>query len=182
MPKTKTEKPISKALKTKKPSKKKKRSPKAKVYRFKYNNENFSLSILQHKFCELYLTLKLNASECIVEAGYNVKNDNGSYNMNLARMMGSENLSKPNIRAYIARSMDLVDLSKESLKREHAKLILQDYDLPSKARGIDMHYKKIGDYAPIKSTVTIKSKIKDLSDDELEVALDSGALPNEFNE
>lgn len=184
MPRKKTEKPILKANKASKKSKnpkKKKSVQRAKIYHFVYKSKQFKLSIKQKLFCDHYLTMRLNAAESVIEAGYDVKNKNGVPNLNLARSIGSENLSKPNIAAYINRELDLVNLDEHSLKREHAKIILQDYDLPTKARGIDMHYKKFGLYAESRTNITVNSKLNNLTNQELLDIIKSGKAPEDFN-
>ena len=128
----------------------KKRSPKGSVFSFEYAGVKYNLSARQLKFCEAYLTMQHSAAACIVEAGYKVLGERGGVNWNLARVMGSENLSKPNIKAYINKAFDDIGLSSEAIRREHAKIIFQDYDLSAKARGLDMYYKKSGEYAPDK--------------------------------
>lgn len=78
------------------------------------------LTAKQFAFCEAYLET-LNATEAAQRAGYQAK-DNGTL-----RSIGSENLTKPNIKAYIeARLQELTMPADEVLLR-----------LTQQARGID---------------------------------------------
>lgn len=54
-----------------------------------------ALTAKQQRFCDEYL-IDLNATQAAIRAGYSVKN---------ARNIASENLAKPNIRAYIDERM-----------------------------------------------------------------------------
>ena len=54
------------------------------------------LTAKQQRFCDEYL-IDLNATQAAIRAGYSSKN---------ARNIASENLAKPNIKAYIADRMD----------------------------------------------------------------------------
>lgn len=58
------------------------------------NKEN-KLTAKQQRFCDEYL-IDLNATQAAIRAGYSKKN---------ARNIASENLAKPNIRAYIDKRM-----------------------------------------------------------------------------
>jgi phage terminase small subunit len=79
-----------------------------------------SLNERQSKFCREYVRL-LNATQAAIEAGYSEKT---------ARQMGSENLSKPDIRAEIDKLMaEQSMLSSEVLLRltKHAQLDMTQY-------------------------------------------------------
>lgn len=72
--------------------------------------ENKKLTPKQLSFCEHYLSNGLNATAACVSAGYSEKT---------ATEIGSENLTKPNIQAYIqskqAETSKKLEVTKESL-------------------------------------------------------------------
>lgn len=137
----------------------KKRAPKASIYDFEYQDKKYSLTPQQYKFCEAYLGFQKTVAQCVVEADYNVYGPKGGINWNLARVIGGENLLKPSVRAYINKAIDDIGLTKEVVKREHAKMIFQDFDLAAKGKGIDMLYKKTGEYAPEKRQYSMDEEI-----------------------
>lgn len=137
----------------------KKRSPKRSIHDFEYQDKEYSLTPKQYEFCEAYLTFNKTVAQCVIDAGYNVYGPKGGINFNLARSIGGENLTKPNVKAYINKAIDDIGLTKEVVTREHAKMILQDVDLAAKGKGIDMHYKKTGEYAPEKRQYSMDEEI-----------------------
>jgi hypothetical protein len=137
----------------------KKKGPRGSILDFEYKGQKYSLTEQQYLFCEAYLTFQKTAAQSIVDSGYNVYGEKGGINWNLARKMGSENLSKGNIRAYVNNAIDIIGLSDDVIRREHAKLILQSTDLAAKSRGLDMYYKKTGEYAPEKQEHSMDKEI-----------------------
>jgi phage terminase small subunit len=78
--------------------------------------DNDGLTDKQRRFCNEYL-IDWNATQAAIRAGYSEKT---------AQMIGSENLSKPIIQAYIEIAKDKIEerlgLSKDKILKEHAKL------------------------------------------------------------
>lgn len=105
----------------------------------------------EKSFCEHYCNLGYTAVEAIYASGYKPKNRNTAYSM------ASENLRKPKIRTYISeiyRNFKFVD---EEVMHELWYLIKQHHDLPSKARAIDIYFKKRGGYIQDKPENTIQT-------------------------
>jgi len=105
------------------------------------------LTLKQRLFCKYYLDGSGNATEAVIKAGYNVSKKKGKPDRMLARNIASENLAKLGIKEYIRKRLDTIGLNDENVMRQHAFLINQFSDLPSKIRAIDMYYKKTGQYA-----------------------------------
>lgn len=102
---------------------------------------SYKLSEKEKKFCEIYCQFGVSGVEAIYEAGYSPKDKKTAYSM------ASENLRKPKILAYIEQLYKEYKFTDEDVMREHLYLIKQHYDLSSKARAIDMYYKKRGFYS-----------------------------------
>ena len=147
MPKTEKPKAAKAKSKTKaKPKKKPSKINKRNRGFFKFidlDGNNCSLTIKQKLFTEKYFELR-HATKAAIEAGYSEKT---------AYKIGSENLIKPQIRAYLAYLLDLNGFNDRSVYREHLYLINQDKDLTNKKGAIDMFYKLKGNYAPEETKV-----------------------------
>jgi hypothetical protein len=107
------------------------------------NNVNHQLTEKEKKFCEIYCQYGVSGIEAVREAGYKAITNNTAYSI------ASENLRKPKIIAYINTLYKDYKFTDEDVMREHLYLIKQHHDMPSKARGIDMYYKKKGLYSAV---------------------------------
>lgn len=121
---------------------------KHKVFTFTENKITFQLTEKEKKFCEIYCLYGVKGVDAVTQAGYRVSSKNTAYNI------ASENLRKPKIMAYIKSLYKEHNFTDEDVMREHLFLINQNHDLPSKARAIDMYYKKKGLYSPEKQDIT----------------------------
>lgn len=108
------------------------------------NSITCHLTEKEKKFCEIYSRFGVSGIEAVIQAGYKVSTKNTAYNI------ASENLRKPKIMAYINTLYKEYKFTDEDVMREHLYLIKQHHDMSSKARGIDMYYKKKGLYSPEK--------------------------------
>lgn len=140
----------------------KKQAPKAKVYSFiGTDGKEYSLTPLQFKFVDAMLGLDKTGFEAVIEAGYNVFNDEGKINKNLCWSIATENLSKPAILEYLRTELQSVKMTKESMMIEMSFLAFQRFDLKTKAKAIDMFWKMIGEYAPEKHEHKLDAEIKE---------------------
>lgn len=163
----KTEKPKAG---TKQAKKRKKTSPKKKTLakkskpktasrakRYSYihpvTQKEISLTELQYNFVMEYLSsMGQNRADCVVNAGYDVfyrdkkGNKTNNVNYNLARSIASENLTKPNITAYITLKMADFGWNDENVELQHLGLINQFDHIPTKQRAIADWYKLKGKY------------------------------------
>lgn len=121
------------------------------------------LTLKQKLFCQYYIESFGNGTKAVIKAGYNTTKKNGVSDRNLAKSIASENLTKPDIWAYIKNLLEKSGLSDENVAIQHLFLINQNTDLSVKARAIDIYYKRYGKYAPDKL---------DVSSQKLEEALD----------
>lgn len=131
------------------------------------NNITFKLTEKEKKFCEIYSQFGVSGAEAVQQAGYGVTTRNTAYNI------ASENLTKPKILAYINTLYKEYKFTDEEVMREHRYLIKQHHDLSSKARAIDMYYKKNGAYSPEKQDITTHRPFAECSDEELEEMIKS---------
>lgn len=122
----------------------------------------------ERAFCEYYCNLGCTAVEAIYEAGFKPKDRKTAYSM------GSEYLRKPKILAYINQIFKNFQFSDEEIMHEHWYLIKQHRDLPSKARAIDMYYKKNGMYIQEKPVIPEHRPYEEYSDEELDQMLREG--------
>lgn len=153
---------------------------KKKLYSFiAEDGKEYSLTAMEKVFCELYLELQGNGTEAIIGAGYNVKNSRGEENRNLAKGMASEYLTKPNIFAYVTYLLTRYGFDSESVEKQHLFLINQFGDLSAKAKGIDMFYKVKGKYPKDQLEISLISKYKDASDEELKEILEGQVVKDE---
>lgn len=111
------------------------------------NGIEYTLRFKQKLFCEGYLKHKGNGVDAIIYAGYDVRKRDKEgnpidnvFNRKLARVIASENLTKPNIIAYIQTLYERYGFTDEAVEREHLFLINQHEDLKTKAKAIDMYY------------------------------------------
>ncbi len=180
MTKRKTEKPISKASKTKKLAKNKHKAVKSKVFSFTdLKGKKHRLTQKQKLFCEIMATLSTNGGNAVIDAGYNVTKPNKTIDIKMAWVISSQNLRKLNINAYIDLLLKDLNIDDTVADREHAYILRQRDDLTNKRGAIDMYYKLKGRYAPIQSTVTVKTKLEDLTPNELEQVILTGKMPSE---
>lgn len=112
------------------------------------DGKQYTLTLRQQLFCEKYLEFRGNGVQAIFESGYKVKN------ARVAAAIASENLTKPNIIAYVNSQLEKYGFNDDNVTREHLFLINQYSDLQAKNKAVDMYYKLKGTYAPEK-TVTV---------------------------
>ena len=137
-----------------------KKVTRAKVFTFKgADGVQYSLTLQQKLFCELFCDLSMNGAKAIVEAGYSVTNKYGVINWKLAVVMARENLLKPSMAAYVTILLDRYGLTDDNLDKQAMGVANQWGDLSAKVRAIDVLYKKRGLYAPDKHTVTLDAEI-----------------------
>ncbi len=137
---------------------------------FKYkaqDGQEYALNLQQKKFAELYLELQGNGTEAAIEAGYNVYNNRGEINRNLAKSIASENLTKPHVYHYITILLTREGFNSENVDKQHLFLINQFGDLSAKSKGIDMYNRLRGRYPKDQLEVSIITKYQNASDEEL---------------
>lgn len=115
----------------------------AKGFNFKSpDKKTYKLTEKEKAFCEIYANFGVSGIEAAKLAGYKANNANTFYSI------ASENLRKPKIMDYIAELYKEFKFTDEEVMREHLYLLKQHSSLSSKARAIDMYYKKRGLYSP----------------------------------
>ncbi len=137
-----------------------KKTPKKKAYLFTYDKKQYSLTVMQKKFCDAYLRVGVKGYEAVVAGGYSVLDKEGKIKMNDACVQASKNLRKANIRAYFAKHMDHIGLNDLSVNKAHAELINSDSG-SDKRGGVDMYYKLTGKYSADKIEHTVNKDLKD---------------------
>lgn len=115
------------------------------------DGKQYKLLFKQKMFCLYYLEFSGNGTQAAIEAGYNVYTAHGNISYRLAASIASENLTKPNIMAFIDMKLKEYGFDDENVRKHHLFLINQFADLSSKSKGIDMYYKLKGDYASDKN-------------------------------
>lgn len=123
-----------------------------------------SLTLKQKRFCDFYLTGNGNATDAVINAGYNVKQKNGKPDRMVARNIASENLAKLGILAYINERLEAVGLNNAVVLKHHSFLVNQFADLSVKAKAIDMYYKKVGAYKTDKAEIGANEKLEEFLD------------------
>lgn len=138
------------------------------------DGKKYSLTLRQKHFAESYLVLGGNGAQAIIDSGYDVNFkdkhgvDTGNPNYKLAAVMASENLIKPNISAFLTFSLEKYGFTENNVEKQHLFLLNQYSDLRTKAKAIDMFYKRQGSYAPEKKALTDtdgKDLLKGVPDD-----------------
>lgn len=104
------------------------------------------LTIKQKLFCRHYVETLGNGTEAVLRAGYKLSKKSGRPDKNLAKSIASENLTKPDILAYINSLIEKAGLNDENVATQHWFLVNQNADLSVKTRAIDMYYKLKGKY------------------------------------
>lgn len=139
-----------------------------KLYRFTISNgEQFQMSYRQKQFCDSYLKSKGDSIGAVITAGYNIEK-NGGPDRRLASSIASENLTKPNICAYLNLKLKESGLDDEFVDKQLLFLINQYSDLRVKLSAVDTYYKLKGKYAPKKVDINSqRSDLKEMSDEEL---------------
>jgi len=141
------------------------KAPKGGVFSFvDLEGTEHTLTQLEYKFADLCVGLDKTPFQCVIEAGYNVYDDEGKINKGLTWSMASENLSKPKIRAYINKQLSSIKLTKEVVMLELAQLLVQKIDNKSKTKAMDMYFKLTGEYAPEKHEHKMDQEIKEALD------------------
>lgn len=100
------------------------------------------LTLKQKKFIASYLETG-NATEAAMRA-YKPKN------RATARAIGSENLTKPSIRAYLEKRISAMGISEKEIAEIHRRNLEQAENISASNAALDMYYKLRGDYAPEK--------------------------------
>ena len=106
------------------------------------DNKNYRLSTKEKMFCEAYLEFGASGIDAVYKAGYKPKN------AMVAGAMAYEYLKKPQIFNYINLKLEEYGFSDDSVEKQHLFLLNQDADLKSKAKAIEMFYRKRGKYQP----------------------------------
>jgi len=106
------------------------------------------LTLKQRLFCRYYLETIGNGTEAVIKAGYKVKHKNNQPDRILAKSIASENLTKPDISAYINLQLKQTGFNDTSVLLHHLSLINQNTNLHAKNKAIDMYYKVKGKYSP----------------------------------
>ena len=107
---------------------------------------NSKLSLKQQLFCQAYVDTLGNGTEAVIRAGYVVNKKDGHPDRNVAKSLASENLTKPDILAYINILLEKAGLNDQNVAAQHWFLVNQNADLSVKAKAIDMYYKLKGKY------------------------------------
>lgn len=137
-------------------------------FKFKgLDNKDYSLTLQQKLFCELYLEYSGNGVEAIIGAGYDVDfksrgKSTGVPNRRLAAVIASENLTKPNIIAYVDLKLEEYGFTDDNVKKQHLFTLNQFSDLTAKNKAIDMFYKLKGKYAAEKVEHDVSDNLRDL--------------------
>ncbi|MCL4384182.1 terminase small subunit [Patescibacteria group bacterium] len=124
--------------------------------------KNYELNLKQKLFCDGYLKTKGDSISAVEGAGYKV---NG--NRKLASSIASENLTKPNICAYLNLKLKEYGFDDGFVEKQLLFLINQFSNLRVKLSAIDTYYKLKGKYAPNKLDINRRDGLDDLSDEEL---------------
>lgn len=122
------------------------------------------LTMKQKLFGEYYLEFRGNATKAAREAGYSARN------YKVLQRMGSENLSKPLVKAYIRYLLKDEGLNDEYVDRELLVAIRQDTQISGKVQGIKEYNKIRGRYSPEERETTHKF---DLTDEQLDALIDA---------
>jgi phage terminase small subunit len=140
---------------------------KPKVFTFTTaNNVSYDLTEKEKKFCEIYCEFGVSGVDAVYQAGYNPAKADTAYSI------ASENLRKPKVLAYIGSLYKEFKFTDEDVMREHRYLIMQHYDLSTKARAIDLYYKKSGAYSQGKQETPAPRPYDEWSDEELQAKID----------
>lgn len=140
-------------------------------YSFRFGNGHlYKISIKEKRFCELYLQLNGNGAKAAFEI-YDCKN------VRVAAAVASENLTKPNIIAYINLKLEENGFNDENVKKQHLFMLNQFSDLSAKNKAIETYYKITGKYKEPKVEVNIW---KDWTTEELQRYAVEGIVPERF--
>ncbi len=124
------------------------------------DGKEYTLTPQQKAFCEFFCQFSMNGVDAIIEAGYNVRNKRGGFNLPLAAKIASENLKKGNICRYIDTILAKYGLADDHADKQLAAVINQWDDLGAKVRALDILYKKKGAYAPEKFEHGVSSELQ----------------------
>ena len=91
----------------------------------------------------------LNPTEA-VRRTYNLGSLGGKDTENTARMIASDNLTKPNIIQELKERMEKRGLTLDKITQVHKRNAVQSENLPASNTAVDMYYKIHGAYAPEK--------------------------------
>ncbi len=108
----------------------------------------------------------MSGGQAAIEAGYDCKNSRGDINMNIARSIASENLTKPNICQYVATMIDDAGLNDNVIDKHLLFNVTQFSDLKAKNSAIDIYNKmkrRYGDSALPSITAPKTEKEKELT-------------------
>lgn len=131
------------------------------VFHFTFEDKSYSLTHIQKLFCDLYLNPNLEVIDVVKSAGYEVVDSNGFTNEKLAWSISSENLRKPNIKAYIKLNLDSLGLTETTRDRELSFVMTQRKDLSSKNKALDMFNKMKGGYVADSAEAKVNSELAD---------------------
>jgi len=120
------------------------------------DNKEWTINEKQKLFCESYADPFTSGIQAVVDAGYNVHSKkNKILNQNLARVMASENLMKPNICAYLSVLYDNEGLSDAGVDKQMSYNINQFKNLTAKNQAISEYNKVKGRHSPEKHEVKV---------------------------
>ena len=130
-----------------------------------------NLTLKQKLFCEIFIENKGNATQAVIDAGYDVTK-NGTPTRNSAKVIASQNLAKPHIQEYIHEIYNRHIPLDFVAQRELDYLIFQEKNLSVKARALDIYYKSIGAYKQAKcpNCRRLQKQLDSLTVDTKEVA------------
>ena len=123
-------------------------SQKKGFYSFMVSENKYILTLKEKKFSDLYLQFNGNGTRAAFET-YNCKN------ARVAAAVASENLTKPNIIAYLNFKLEEYGFNEENVKKQHLFILNQFADLSAKNKAIDMYYRVTNRYKETQVSVSI---------------------------
>ena len=146
-------------------------SQKKGFYSFMASNGNkYTLTLKEKKFSDLYLQFNGNGTRAAFEI-YDCKN------VRVAAAIASENLTKPNIIAYVNLKLEENGFNDENVKKQHLFMLNQFSDLSAKNKAIETYYRVTGKY---KEPIVEVNIFKDWTTEELESYAVLGVVPGRF--
>lgn len=159
---------------SKRKNRKTKRSPLP--HKFKaLDGKHYVLTPKQKHWCDVFLEEDTNLTIASLET-YKVTNkhlsripwkllsdrekDERSRAENTARQIGVENIRKPTIKKYIHKVLDEEGFTRDKVKLQHFRNMMQDKSISASNTAIDMYYKKTGSYAPEKVEHDVSEKLE----------------------
>jgi len=126
------------------------------------DNQEHTLTEKEKRFCEFFIHPFMTGTQAVILAGYEI------LDKNTAKVIASENLTKPNICQYITTLIDEAGLNDQVVDKHLLYNVTQYIDLKAKNTAIEIYSKMKGRFAPEKHEHSIIEKFKSMSDEELE--------------